>query len=65
MNGRLVGTVKPVSREGEMLAPGPTGVLPEGRYYVAAPHPDSLDSRYALTGWIDATPIIGRAHAVF
>jgi conjugal transfer pilin signal peptidase TrbI len=65
VNGRPVGTAKPVSREGEMLAPGPTGVLPERRYYVAAPHPDSLDSRYALTGWIDATQIIGRAHAVF
>jgi conjugal transfer pilin signal peptidase TrbI len=65
VNGRPVGTAKPVNREGEILAPGPTGVLPERRYYVAAPHPDSLDSRYALTGWIDAPQIIGRAHAVF
>jgi conjugal transfer pilin signal peptidase TrbI len=65
VNGRPVGTAKPVSREGELLSPGPTGVLPKDRYYVAAPHPDSLDSRYALTGWIDATQIIGRAHGLF
>ena len=34
------------------LALGPTGVIPEGHYYVSGTHPDSLDSRYALAGWI-------------
>jgi conjugal transfer pilin signal peptidase TrbI len=65
VNGVTMGTAKTVSRRGEPLAPGPTGILPAGRYYVRAPHPDSLDSRYRLTGWIDASQIIGRAYALF
>jgi len=60
-----VGQAKPVSRQGTALTPGPTGTLPEGRYYVRAPHPDSLDSRYALTGWVREAQILGRAHALF
>jgi conjugal transfer pilin signal peptidase TrbI len=65
VNGVSMGTAKTVSRRGEPLEPGPTGLIPPGRYYVRAPHPDSLDSRYRLTGWIDASQIIGRAHALF
>jgi conjugal transfer pilin signal peptidase TrbI len=60
-----VGHAKSVSRQGTALTPGPTGILPEGRYYVRAPHPDSLDSRYALTGWVGEPQILGRAHALF
>ena len=52
-------------RMGLPLEPGPTGILPAGRYYVRAPHPDSLDSRYRLTGWISDAQIIGRAYALF
>ena len=52
VNGYPVGLAKPKGRSGQPLAPGPTGTLPAGRYYVRAPHPDSLDSRYALLGWI-------------
>ena len=63
--GTPLGQVKPASRRGEPLEPGPTGTLPEGRYFVFAPHPDSLDSRYALTGWIAREQIIGRARAIF
>ena len=65
VNGIPVGIAKRVSRLGLPLAPGPTGVLPPGRYYVQAPHPDSLDSRYALTGWVAEDQIIGRAYALF
>ncbi len=65
VNGTFVGKAKTVSRQGLPLEPGPTGVLPAGRYYVQAPHPDSLDSRYKLTGWISETQIIGRAYALF
>ena len=60
-----MGQAKPVSRQGIELEPGPTGTLPRGAYYVRAPHPDSLDSRYALTGWVSQAQIIGRAHALF
>jgi len=42
-----------------------TGVLNADEYYVQAPHLDSLDSRYRLTGWIAANRIIGRAYALF
>ena len=65
VNDIAVGTAKTVSRKGVTLEPGPVGILPPGRYYVRAPHPDSLDSRYALTGWISEEQIIGRAYALF
>ncbi|MHB8697653.1 MAG: S26 family signal peptidase [Sulfuricaulis sp.] len=65
VNGKFVGTAKTHSRMGEPLKAGKTGVLGEGEYYVMTPHPDSLDSRYAMTGWIKQEAIIGKAHAVF
>jgi conjugal transfer pilin signal peptidase TrbI len=65
VNGMYVGQAKTVSRHGVPLELGPTGVLPAGRYYVRAPHPDSLDSRYRLTGWVSEAQIIGRAYALF
>ena len=65
VNGQPMGHAKPLSRKGLTLEPGPTGTLPDGAYYVRSPHPDSLDSRYALTGWVSQAQIIGRAHALF
>jgi len=65
VNDTPVGRAKTVSRQGRALDLGPTGTLPLGRYYVWAGHPDSLDSRYAITGWIAHDQIIGRAHALF
>jgi conjugal transfer pilin signal peptidase TrbI len=65
VNCRPTGLAKRMSRQGLTLEPGPTGTLPEGSYYVHATHPDSLDSRYALTGWVSQAQIIGRAHALF
>jgi conjugal transfer pilin signal peptidase TrbI len=58
--GADVGLAKKASRTGLPLAVGPTGVIPSGQYYVATEHVDSLDSRYALTGWIAREAIIGR-----
>ena len=65
VNCRPTGLAKRISHQELALEPGPTGTLPEGSYYVHAPHPDSLDSRYALTGWVSKAQIIGRAHALF
>jgi conjugal transfer pilin signal peptidase TrbI len=65
VNGQHVGQAKTASRRGDPLELGPTGVLPAARYYVQAPHPDSLDSRYRLTGWVSESQIIGRAYALF
>ena len=61
----FAGQAKTVARDGRALLPGPTGVIPSGRFHVYAPHPDSLDSRYAITGWIRQDQIIGKAHALF
>ncbi len=57
--GRPVATAKPVSRRGERLAIGPTGTIPRGCYFVATPHPDSFDSRYAAVGWVCRPQVIG------
>ena len=65
VNGQSMGLAKPMSQSGQALALGPTGTLLSGRYYVRAPHPDSLDSRYALLGWISESHIIGRAYVLF
>ena len=65
VDDRSVGIAKRTSLTGAPLEAGPVGTLPEDRYYVRAPHPDSLDSRYAITGWIPRDRIIGRAYALF
>ncbi len=65
VNGRPVGIAKTHTLLGKPLEAGTTGVLPPGHYYAWATHPDSLDSRYAMTGWIPRERIIGRAYALF
>lgn len=65
VDGVFVGRAKPISRTGVPLRHGPVGVIPPGRYYMAAPHPDSLDSRYALVGWVADEQIVGRAFKIF
>ena len=65
VNGASAGWAKPVGANRAPLALGPTGVIPEGRYYVSGTHPDSLDSRYALAGWIPRSALIGRAYVLF
>lgn len=65
VNGLAVGWAKSFTANRTPLAPGPIGVIPEGHYYVSGTHPDSLDSRYALAGWIPRSALIGRAYVVF
>lgn len=65
VNGEMLATAKERSRKGVPLELGPTGVLPPGRYFVWTPHVDSLDSRYAIGGWVDASAVIGKAVVVF
>lgn len=60
-----MGRAKTHSKRGDPLESGPVGVIPPGHFYVHAPHPDSLDSRYALTGWIPQEAIIGKTYAVY
>ena len=65
VNGEFVGTAKTHGRSGAALEPAPAGVIPLGRYFVNAPHPDSLDSRYAPPGLIEQSQVVGRAYALF
>lgn len=61
VNDVYVGTAKGLSRSGLSLTPGPTGVIPIGKYFVWTPHPESYDSRYEDIAWISQDRIIGRA----
>ncbi len=66
LGGVPMGVAKPYSRSNKPLESGPVGVIPEGSYYVFAPHKDSLDSRYAMVGWISSdTDILGRTFPLF
>jgi conjugal transfer pilin signal peptidase TrbI len=61
VNGQYQGLAKTVSKTGAKLELGPVGVIPEHRFYAFAPSPDSLDSRYQLTGWIHEGQLVGKA----
>ena len=57
--GRLVAHTKPLTRFGEPLVAGPTGIIPAGCYYVGTPHKDGFDSRYAEIGYACTAKIVG------
>lgn len=59
VNGKAVATLKPLSKRGEALTPGPVGRVPDGCYFVATPHKDGFDSRYADIGWVCRNQIVG------
>ena len=65
VHGEYVGRAKPVSRLGQVLVANQPGVVPAGHYYLYAPHRDSLDSRYAATGYVAHERILGRAYGLF
>lgn len=65
VDGQYVGQAKPISKAGMPLESGPSGMIPQDRYYMAAPNADSLDSRYALVGWVTGEQIVGRAYRIF
>ena len=65
LNGEYLSTAKRFSKAGAPLALGRTGVIPPRHFYAYAPHPDSLDSRFALTGWVSLDRVAGRAIPVF
>ena len=65
INGKAISLIKPFAQSGAVLIPGATGVIPEKHYFIHAPHPDSLDSRYALTGFVNHAQIVGRAIPLF
>lgn len=65
INQKWVAKAKLKSRDGQTLILGPEGKLKDGQYYVGATHPDSLDSRYLVIGWIKREQIITVAHPIF
>ncbi len=64
INGVPVATTKPTAKDGQTLTPGPIGILPVCRYFVATDHPDGYDSRYSDIGWVGCSKIVGRAYAL-
>lgn len=65
IDGRLVGYAKPQSSRGVPLEPIKEGIIPAGYVYAQAPHADSLDSRYSVTGLIQSSRVVGKAYAIF
>lgn len=65
INGVYISTAKARATTGQILELGPQGVIPPGKYYVHGTNPDSLDSRYAITGWISADQVVGKAKPIF
>lgn len=61
VNNVWVGRAKELSRKGDKLEAGRVGEIPPGYMYVESPHKDSLDSRYAITGWVPMSSVEGRA----
>ncbi|MET0504183.1 MAG: S26 family signal peptidase [Luteibacter sp.] len=59
VNSTTVAVMKPRTRTGEVLTPGPTGVVPQGCYYVGTGHKDGFDSRYAEIGFVCRRQILG------
>lgn len=59
VNGVPVAKAKERSRRGLPLQPGPTGTIPPNHYFVATPHPDGFDSRYADIGWVAHRQLAG------
>ena len=59
VNGHEVARLKPLTRQGEVLTPGPTGVVPTGCVFAATPHKDGFDSRYAAIGFVCGHRLLG------
>lgn len=65
VNDQFIGVAKTVSRAGVPLVPAEPGVIAPGEFFVATPHPDSLDSRYLMGGNLKPYSVVGRAYAIF
>ena len=64
VNGETVATLKPRTKRGETLLPGPTGRIPKRCYYLGTAHGDGFDSRYAEIGFVCADRIVGTGDAL-
>jgi conjugal transfer pilin signal peptidase TrbI len=64
VNGRAIVKLKPLTKQGEPLAPGPTGTVPRGCVFAGSPHKDGFDSRYQAIGFVCADRLLGVGEAV-
>ena len=64
VNGTPVVKTKPLTKQGEVLLPGPTGVVPRGCVFAGSPHKDGFDSRYQAIGFVCADRLLGVGVAV-
>lgn len=64
VNGAPVAHLKPLTRQGEALAPGPLGIVPQGCVFAGSPHRDGLDSRYAVIGFVCRDRLLGTGKAI-
>ena len=64
VNGIPVAAIKPLTRQGEALGPGPLGLVPRGCVFAATPHRDGLDSRYAPIGFVCRDRLLGTGKAI-
>lgn len=65
INNQHLGTAKKFRKTGVPTNTSEGGIIPNGKYFVYAPHKDSFDSRYEEIGWIDSSDVIGRAYPIF
>lgn len=59
INGESLCILLGTAKDGSPLHPGPTGIIPDGQYFIHSNHERSYDSRYRDIGWISAERIIG------
>ncbi len=64
LDGVAVSRAKTHALDGRPLEAIAPGMIPPGRYYLYADHPDSHDSRYAEIGLVPRARILGRAIAL-
>ena len=59
VNGEPVAQLKPLTRKGDPLKAGPTGIVPEGCVFAATDHKDGFDSRYSAIGYVCGGRLVG------
>lgn len=65
VNGKLIGSLRTSTREGKLLHPLKTTIIPEGYVFVGTDHPHSFDSRYEEFGLVKQECMVGKCFGFF